>query len=79
MTARPNVTFALVAAAVAAPAGFAAGPEPTNPPPVVVEVSDRGFHWLDAAIGAAVVLALALLVIGLTLSVRQTTGRRMEP
>jgi len=38
-----------------------------------VKVTD-GFHWLDAGLEAAAALAVVLLVIGLTLSVRHTNG-----
>ena|SRR5438105_3254194 len=31
----------------------------SQPAPVVVEIHDGGFHWLDAAIGAAAALGLA--------------------
>jgi hypothetical protein len=66
----------LVAAAIVAPAARGAEPEPESQPPIVVNVTKDGFHWLDAGIGAGAVLAVVLLVIGLTLSVRQTNGRR---
>jgi hypothetical protein len=36
-------------------------------PPVVVRVTDSGFHWGDAAVGAAVTLAAGLLVLGFVL------------
>jgi hypothetical protein len=76
MTFQRQLGLALVVAIVA-PAAHGAEPEPTTQAPVVVKVSD-GFHWLDACIGAAAALAAVLLVIGLTLSVRQTNGRRRE-
>lgn len=41
---------------------------------VIVRV-EGGFHWLDAAIGAATTVAVALLVFGLTLIVRHANGR----
>jgi len=75
MIVHRHLALALVVAAVSAPAGGATQPEPTDQPPVVVEVSESGFHWLDAGIGAAAALAVVLLVIGLTLSVRQLNGR----
>ena len=57
-----------------APASLAAGG--TSPPPsVVVKVSDGGFHWGDAAVGAAATLATGLLVLGLVLMFRPA-GRR---
>lgn len=69
-----HVVLALAVAVVAAPAGGIAQPQPTEQPPVIVEVSDSGFHWLDAGIGALTALAVVLLVIGLTLSVRHSNG-----
>jgi hypothetical protein len=41
--------------------------DPRTREPVVVRV-DAGFHWLDAAIGAAAALGLALLVVGFVLT-----------
>jgi hypothetical protein len=35
--------------------------------PVVVKVTDSGFHWGDAAVGAAATLAAGLLVLALVL------------
>ena len=62
----------LVAAAIAAPAGQSRPPTPTTPSqPVVVKVSDEGFHWRDAGLGAAAGLAASLTVLGLVLTVRQ--------
>ena len=45
--------------------------------PVVVRVSDGGFDWADAAIGAAAALAAVLVAYGLVLTVR--TPRQREP
>jgi hypothetical protein len=43
--------------------------------PVVVKVTDSGFHWGDAAVGAAVTLAVGLLVLALVL-LRSRAGTR---
>ena len=50
----------------------------TNPPPddrerpstVVVRVSDSGFQWADAGVGAAAAVATTLLALGLVLVLR---------
>jgi hypothetical protein len=57
----------LVAAALAAPGGAGAA-SPPNQRPVVVRVSDGGFHWGDAAIGAAGAIGLILVVTALRLA-----------
>ncbi|MGH3065365.1 MAG: hypothetical protein ACRDOF_03600 [Gaiellaceae bacterium] len=62
----------LIVATIVAPTAIAADPKPASRPPVVVEITDNGFHWLDAGIGAVAAVAVVLLVIGLTLSVRHT-------
>jgi hypothetical protein len=53
-------------------------PERTTPP-VVVSVHDGGFHWADAGVGAAAMLATTLLAVGVALVVRpdlrSKTGR----
>jgi hypothetical protein len=49
--------------------------DPRTRPPVVVRV-DTGFHWLDAAIGAAAALGLALLVLGFVLTTHRAKGER---
>lgn len=67
------VLMSLVTTAVAR-AGDAAGPAPMNQPPVVVKVTSGGFHWLDAAAGAAAAIAVVLLVVGLALTVRHANG-----
>jgi hypothetical protein len=40
----------------------------------VVRVSDDGFHWADAGLGAAVALATTLLTLGLVLALRPAHG-----
>ncbi len=39
-------------------------PSDERPATVVVTVSDDGFHWADAGLGAAAVLATTLLALG---------------
>ena len=45
-------------------------PEQKTPSPVVVNVRDSGFHWADAGVGAAAMLATTLLALGLALAMR---------
>jgi hypothetical protein len=45
-------------------------PDRTTPPPVVVTVRDSGFHWADAGVGAAAMLAATFLALGVALAVR---------
>jgi hypothetical protein len=53
--------------------------------PVVVTVSDDGFHWTDAGLGAAAAFAAVLLALGLVLALRphriraQEGGRERDP
>jgi hypothetical protein len=60
---------------VASVAAGALRADPRTREPVVVRV-DTGFHWLDAAIGAAAALGLALLVLGFVLTTRKAKGER---
>jgi hypothetical protein len=46
--------------------------------PVVVKVTDGGFHWGDAMVGAAVTLAVGLLVLALGLLRSRTGGRQVN-
>lgn len=55
----------------------------TNPPPpssrdrpftVVVSAHDDGFHWADAGVGAAAMLATTLLTLGVVLALRPDRG-----
>jgi hypothetical protein len=60
---------------------FAIGPSPalaagdpsgeTHARPVVVQVTDGGFHWTDAAVGAGAALAAGLVAAGLVLTLRR--------
>lgn len=47
-----------------------ADPSSERPSTVVVSVRDRGFHWADAGVGAAAMLASTLLGLGLVLALR---------
>ncbi len=49
-------------------------PSADRPSTVVVSVRDGGFHWADAGVGAAAVLATTLLALGLVLTVRPDRG-----
>jgi hypothetical protein len=40
------------------------------PPPIIVNVRDNGFQWVDAAVGAAAMLAATLLAVGLAIALR---------
>jgi hypothetical protein len=60
----------------------------TNPPPdpnsdrpstVVVRVSDGGFQWADAGVGAAAAIATTLLASGLVLALRSDRGGSGKP
>ena len=82
MTRRPATqrrrTLAIACISVALLADTAVAATPASHggerPTVIVRV-EGGFHWLDAAIGSATTVALALLVFGLTLIVRHANGR----
>jgi hypothetical protein len=45
-------------------------PERPTPPPVVIRVHDDGFHWADAGVGAAAMLATTFLALGVALALR---------
>jgi hypothetical protein len=68
-----TTAFAALVSSLGGTAFAASSREPTT---VIVEV-DRGFHWLDAGIGAAAVLALIALGCGLVLLRR--TAVRAQP
>jgi hypothetical protein len=44
--------------------------ERTTPSRVVVRVRDSGFHWADAGVGAAAMLATTFLALGVALVMR---------
>jgi hypothetical protein len=54
--------------ALAGPVDAFGGKQPPSQQPIVVKVSDGGFHWGDAGIGAAGALGLILVVAGLRLA-----------
>jgi hypothetical protein len=62
-------------------AGGATGPrapQPAQRPTVVVEVREGGFHWEDAAIGAAAVFGLVLVGSGAVLAFRRAATPSMR-
>ena len=63
---------------VAPSSGHAETPPPDpsqeRPSTVVVSVSDDGFQWTDAGVGAAAALATTLLALGLVLALRPHRG-----
>jgi hypothetical protein len=73
---QPVVTIVSVALALAFAATGLAAPPPERTT-VVVEVED-GFHWLDAGVGAAAVLALVALGHGVVLLRRTATPPKSE-
>jgi hypothetical protein len=48
--------------------------DPNRPSTVVVRVSDDGFDWADAGVGAAATFATTLLALGLVLARRPARG-----
>jgi hypothetical protein len=46
------------------------GQDPEPGRRVVVRVEDHGFHWLDAGVGAALMLAVCLLATAAVLGLR---------
>ncbi len=70
---------ALLLSFVAAPShGADTNPSPApsseRPSTVVVRVSDGGFQWADAGVGAAAAIATTLLALGLVLALRPHRG-----
>jgi hypothetical protein len=73
------VALALLLSVATAPSRAAdtnPSPDPSNerPSTVVVRVSDDGFHWADAGLGAAAALATTMLALGLVLALRPDRG-----
>jgi hypothetical protein len=66
---RGPITLVLLSGLAVAPTAQAA--TPSSRAPVVVRVTDGGFNWGDAAIGAAGGSALTLLAGGTVLGARQ--------
>ena len=50
-----------------------------RPSTVVVEVSDDGFHWADAGLGAAAGFATTLIALGLVLALRPDHEGKRSP
>ena len=67
------MTLATVLAVCFPALSFAQGPPARNErrQPVVVEVSEGGFRWADAAIGAAAASGAAVALAGLSMFRRQ--------
>ena len=79
MSIRHGLVAVLVVSAIAAQAGSGGAERPPGPQqPVVVKVSDGGFHWLDAGLGAGAGIAASLVVLGLVLTVRQSRPTERE-
>jgi hypothetical protein len=57
----------------------ASEPSDERPPTVVVRVSDSGFHWVDAGLGAAAGLATTLIALGLVLALRPHQKGKRSP
>jgi hypothetical protein len=57
----------------------ASKPSDERPSTVVVRVSDSGFHWVDAGLGAAAGLATALIALGLVLALRPDREGKRPP
>jgi hypothetical protein len=62
------VVASLAVLALAGPADARGAKQPPSQQPIVVKVSNGGFHWGDAGIGAAGALGLMLVVAGLRLA-----------
>jgi hypothetical protein len=79
MSIRRGLRWFVVAALLLSVVAASSQGADTNPPPdpsrdrpstVVVSVRDGGFHWADAGVGAAAMLASTLLALGLVLALR---------
>ena len=71
--------LSLAAASGRAGTNPAPGPSDERPSTVVVRVSDSGFHWVDAGLGAAAGLATALIALGLVLALRPDHEGKRSP
>lgn len=60
----PAVAAVALVAALGLCAVAGATGTPTRPTPVVIETTQHGFDWGDAAIGAGVALGLVLVLAG---------------
>jgi hypothetical protein len=77
------VVLALLSSVAAAPSHGADTNPPAAPsrdrPSTVVVVRDGGFHWADAGVGAAAMLATTLLAFGVVLARRADRGGSGKP
>jgi hypothetical protein len=75
-----SIGCCLLVAATLASSGGASGHPATPPqrPPVVVQVRGDGFHWGDAAVGAAATLGLTLAAGGFVVFIRSGPPPRPE-
>jgi hypothetical protein len=76
------VAMALLSAVAAASShGADSSPPraPGRPSTVVISSPDGGFHWADAAVGAAAMFATTLLALGLLLALRPDHRRNGKP
>jgi hypothetical protein len=79
MSIRHGLVVVLVVSAIVVRAGNGGAATPVAPQqPVIVKVSDEGFQWLDAGLGAAAAIAASFVVLGLVLTVRQSRPTRQE-
>jgi hypothetical protein len=69
------VALVVLFAAFVAPAAGAGAEQRSEPqlPPVVVEVHDDGFHWADAAVGAAAAIGF-VCVAGVAVLMRRAAS-----
>jgi hypothetical protein len=75
------VALLLSLATASSRAGTNPAPEPSDerPSTVVVRVSDSGFHWVDAGLGAAAAVATTLIALGLVLALRPDHDGKRSP
>ena len=79
MRRRLPATACTLALLLGAPAAAAQEERPSRSP-VVVEVSDDGFDWADAAIGAVAIAGVGLASAGVALARRKPdSNNRREP
>lgn len=78
MRRRLTSTVCTLALLLGAPAAAAQEERPSRSP-VVVEVSDDGFDWGDAAIGAAAAIGVGLAGVGIALAGSKPDHHRREP
>lgn len=72
------MSWFLLLTAASAGTGAASSGSPARPAqrsPVVVQVGDNGFHWGDAAIGAAATLGLGVAAAGVLVVAHSASPR----